>query len=84
MVEETRAKSINKTKILYHKKAMQSTDADEWSDVIKNEKARFDKCNALTPIPWSSLPKWSKVLTTIQATKNKSYRAHLEGLKPGM
>jgi hypothetical protein len=59
-------------KVLNYKKAMQSPDADEWRKEIQNEKARFDKYNALTAVPRDSLPKSAKVLTTTWAMKQKS------------
>ncbi len=37
-------------KVLNYKKATQSPDAGEWLKEIENEKARFDKYNALMPI----------------------------------
>jgi hypothetical protein len=43
---------------------MQSPDKDTWLKEIKNEKLWLDKYNALTPVPWSFLPQWSKVLTS--------------------
>ena len=59
-------------KVLNYRKAMQSPDADEWRKEIQNEKARFDKYNALTAIPRDLLPKGAKVLTTTWAMKQKS------------
>jgi hypothetical protein len=58
-------------KVLNYKKAMRSPDADEWQKEVRNEKARFDKYNALTA-PRSLLPKGAKVLTTTWAKKQKS------------
>jgi hypothetical protein len=59
-------------KVLNYKKAMQSPDAKEWRKEIRNEKAQFDKYNALTAVPRDSLPKGAKVLTTTWAMKQKS------------
>ena len=59
-------------KVLNYKKAMRSPDADEWRKEVRNEKARFDKYNALTAVPSSLLPKGAKVLTTTWAMKQKS------------
>ena len=50
--------------VLNFNKAMQSPDADEWHKDINKEKERFDKYNALMPVPRSSIPKGLKVLTT--------------------
>jgi hypothetical protein len=59
-------------KVLNYKKAIQSPDAEEWCKEIRNEKARFDKYNALTAVPRSLLPKGAKVLTITWAMKLKS------------
>jgi hypothetical protein len=58
------SKHISELKVLNYKKAIRSPDAEEWCKEIRNEKARFDKYNALTAIPGSSLPKGAKVLMT--------------------
>jgi hypothetical protein len=68
-------------KVLNYKKAMRSPDVDEWRKEIKNEKARFDKSNALTAVPRSSLPKGAKVLTTTWAMKQKLNGTHRGRLK---
>jgi hypothetical protein len=65
-------KHTSELKVLNYKKAMQSPDADEWRKEVRNEKARFDKYDALTAVPRSSLPKGAKVLTTTWAMKLKS------------
>ena len=59
-------------KVLNYRKAMQSPDAEEWHKKIRNEKVWFNKYSALMPVPWSSLPQGSKVLTTMWAMKMKS------------
>ena len=59
-------------KVMNYKKAMRSPDAEEWRKEIRNEKARFDKYNALTAVPRDSLPKGAKVLTTTWAMKQKA------------
>ena len=38
----------------------------------ENEKKRFDKYNALSPVPQSSVPKDVKIMTTTWAKKKKS------------
>ena len=65
-------KHTSELKVLNYKKSMQSPDADEWRKEVRNEKARFDKYNALTAVPRSLLPKGAKVLTTTWAMKLKS------------
>jgi hypothetical protein len=65
-------KHTSELKVLNYKKAMQSPGAEEWCKEIRNEKAQFDKYNALTAVPRSSLPKGAKVLTTTWAMKLKS------------
>ena len=57
-------KHTKELKVLNFKKAMRSPDADEWRKEIQKEKERFNKYNALTPVPRSLLPKGSKALTT--------------------
>ena len=47
---------------------------------IGNEKKRFDKYNALSPVPGSSIPKDAKIMTTKWAMKKKAsgkYRGRL-------
>jgi hypothetical protein len=65
-------KDTSELKVLNYKKAMQSPDADNWRKDIRNEKAQFDKYNALTSIIRSSLFKGAKVLVTTWAMKLKS------------
>jgi hypothetical protein len=65
-------KHTSELKVLNYKKAMQSPDVDKWRKEVRNEKARFDKYDALTAVPRSSLPKGAKVLTTTWAMKLKS------------
>jgi hypothetical protein len=61
----------SKLKVLNYKKAMRSPDAEEWCKEIRNEKARFDKYNALTAVLRRLLPKGAKVLMTTWAMKLK-------------
>lgn len=61
-------------KVMNYKKDMRSPDAKEWHKEIKNEKAQFDKYNALTAVPRDLLPKGAKVLTTTWAMKQMSNR----------
>ena len=58
-------KHTSELKVLNYKRAIQDPDADKWSEENRNEKAQFDKYNALTAIPRSSLPRGVKVLTTM-------------------
>ena len=43
-------KHTKELKVLKYKKVMQSPDADEWHKETKNEKACFNKYEALTPV----------------------------------
>ena len=63
---------MKELQVLNFKKAMRSPDTYEWCSEITKEKERFDKYDALTPVPRSSIPKGSKVLTTRWAFKMKS------------
>ena len=50
---------------------MCSLNAHEWCNKINEKKERFDKYNALTPVPRSSIPMGLKLLTTNWAFKMK-------------
>jgi hypothetical protein len=51
-------------KVFNYEKAVQSPDAEEWHNEIRNEKVWFNKYNVPTAIPKSSLPKGDRVLMT--------------------
>ena len=55
---------------------MQSPDMEEWQKEIKNEKAQFNNKNKLTPLPQSSSPPSSKVLSTMWVMNMKSNGTH--------
>ena len=58
-------------KVLNFRQAMKGKDAEEWLKEVKNEKKRFNKYNALTPVSRSLVPKGSKIMTTTWAMKKK-------------
>ena len=59
-------------KVMNYKQAMAGKDADEWKVEIANEKKRFDRFNAFTPVKRSELPDYENVLTTTWACKLKA------------
>jgi hypothetical protein len=58
-------KHTKELKVLNFKNAMQSPDANEWCKKIRKEKEQFNKYNALTPVPRSSLPKGSQSMLEV-------------------
>ena len=46
--------NTNELKVLNFRQAMKGKDAEEWLKEVKNEKKRFNKYNALTPVPRSA------------------------------
>ena len=66
--------------VLNFHQAMKGKDAEEWLKEVEDEKNRFDKYNALTPVPCSSVPKDMKIMTMTWAMKKKTngtYCGHL-------
>ena len=47
-------------KVMNYKDTMASKDAKEWIDEIKNEKERFEKYYAVTPVLHNLIPRGSK------------------------
>ena len=62
----------SKLKVMNYHQAMKSKDKKEWELEIENEKKRFDKYSALSPVPRNSIPKDGKVMTITWAMKKKS------------
>ena len=62
----------NELRVLNYREAMASENAAEWKVEVENEKLRFDKFNALTPVKLSELPAGTKLLKTVWAMKRKS------------
>ena len=59
-------------KVMNYKEAMRSPDKEHWIEEVGNEKLRFDKFNAVTPVPRSQVPSGSKIMTTTWAMKKKT------------
>jgi hypothetical protein len=59
-------------KVMNYREAMKSADAEEWKDEVRNEKERFDKFKALTPVLRSEVPAGAKIMTTTWAMKKKT------------
>ena len=55
-----------------NRQAMKSNDAKDRAMEVKNKKKRFDKYNALSPVPQSSVPNGAKIMTTTWTMKNKA------------
>ena len=55
-----------------YKEAMRSPDREQWTEEVGNEKRRFDKFGAVTPVPRSEVPAGSKIMTTTWAMKKKT------------
>ena len=55
-----------------YKEEMASKDAKDWIAEIKNEKDRFAKYKAVTPVPPSSIPRESKIMTSTWAMEKKT------------
>ncbi len=60
-----------------YQEAMQRPNAADWKVEVKNEKERFDKFNVVTVIPPSQVSKGHKIMTTVWALKELSYKASL-------
>ena len=54
-----------------YKEAMRSPDKEHWIEEVGNEKLRFDKFKAVTPVSRSQVPAGSKIMTTPWAMKKK-------------
>ena len=58
-------------KVLNDRKAMKRKDTKKWALEIKNEKKNFEKVNALSPVPWSLVPKDANIMTTTWAIRRR-------------
>jgi hypothetical protein len=59
-------------KVMNYREAMASADSEAWKVEVGEEKKRFDKFKALSPVLRSSLPRNTKVMTTVWACKKKT------------
>jgi hypothetical protein len=64
--------NVDELRVLNYQEAMSSDDAEEWKKEVVNEKIKFDKFNATTPVKRSELPPNAKVLQTTWAFKLKA------------
>ena len=64
--------NTNELKVMNYKEAMKSKRAAEWTDEVSNEKDRFDKYKAVSPVKRNKLPAGTKILTSTWAMKTKS------------
>ena len=64
--------NTNELKVMNYREAMKSKQAAEWTDEVSNEKDRFDKYKAVSPVPRNKLPAGTKILTSTWAMKTKS------------
>ena len=61
--------NTSELKVMNYKEAMRSPEKEQWIKEIGNEKRRFDKFGAVTPVPRSSVPVGSKIMTSTWAMK---------------
>ena len=60
-------------KVMNYRDAMASADVEAWKVEVGEEKKRFDRCKALSPVVLRSLiPRNAKVMTTVWAMKKKT------------
>ena len=64
--------NTSELRVMNYKEAMRSPDREAWIEEIGNEKRRFDKFKAVTPVPRDQVPVGSKILTTTWAMKKKT------------
>ena len=64
--------NTSELKVMNYKEAMRSPERQQWIEEIGNEKARFDKFGAVTPVPRSAVPVGSKIMTSTWAMKKKT------------
>ena len=64
--------NTSELKVMNYKEAMRSPDREQWTEEVGNEKRRFDKFGAVTPVPRSEVPAGSKIMTTTWAMKKKT------------
>ena len=63
--------------VMKYKEAMESKDGPAWKEEVGREKARFDKYNAVTPVPRRHIPDDAKVITSTWEMKRKTNGDHM-------
>lgn len=64
--------SVDELRVMNYHEAMAGEDSGEWKKEVVNEKKKFDKFNAITPVKRSELPANAKILETTWAMKLKA------------
>ena len=63
-------------KVMNYKEAMRSPEKEQWIEEISNEKRRFDKFGAVTPVPRSSVSPIFYALLQLQYNHSKAAVHH--------
>lgn len=64
--------STKDLRVLNHRQAMQSEDAEKWKDAYRKEEERLEKFGVFTPVKRTGVPKGAKTLSSVWANKRKS------------